>query len=54
MSVGMVCVLAFFSALWIVGLIGQLESDASVMRYLALSLALIAVGVFRYTRQKKE
>ena len=54
MSVGMVCVLAVFSALWIIGLIGQLESDASIMRYLALSLALVAVGVFRLSRQKKK
>ncbi len=54
MSVGSVVVLAFFSALWIIGLIGQIESDASIMRYLALSLALVAVGVFRFTRHKKE
>ena len=54
MSVGTVFVLAIFSALWIIGLIGQIESDASIMRYLALSLALVAVGVFRFTRRKKE
>ena len=54
MSVGMVVVLALFSALWIIGLIGQLDSDTSVMRYMALSLALVAVGVFRLTRRKKE
>lgn len=53
MSVGSVVVLAFFSALWIIGLIGQLESDGSIMRYLAFSLALVAVGVFRFTRRKK-
>jgi hypothetical protein len=54
MSVGSVIVFAFFSGLWIIGLIGQLESDASIMRYLAFSLALVAVGVFRFTRHKKE
>ena len=54
MSFGMVVVLAVFSALWIIGLIGQLESDTSIMRYLAFSLALVAVGVFRFTRRKKE
>lgn len=53
MSVGMVVLLAVFSALWIMGLIGQLHSDASIMRYLAISLAVIAVGVFRFTRRKK-
>ena len=54
MSVGTVIVLAIFSALWIIGLIGQIESDASIMRYLALSLALVAAGVFQFTRRKKE
>jgi hypothetical protein len=54
MSVGTVAVFAVFSALWIIGLIGQVESDASIMRYLAFSLALVAVGVFRFTRRKKE
>jgi hypothetical protein len=53
MSVGSVVVLAFFSALWIIGLIGQMETDASIMRYLALSLALVAVGVYRFTKPKK-
>lgn len=54
MSVGMVVVLAVFSALWIVGLIDQIHSDASVMRYLACSMAVVAVGVYRLTRRKKE
>ena len=53
MSVGMVVVLAVFSALWIIGLIGQFHSDISIMRYLVFSLALIAVGVFRFTRRKR-
>jgi hypothetical protein len=50
----MVIVLALFSALWIVGLIGQMHSDISTMRYLVLSLAVVAVGVFRFTRRKKQ
>lgn len=54
MSLGMVVLLAVFSALWIVGLIGQLHSEISLMRYLVISLAVIAVGVFRFTRRKKQ
>ncbi len=54
MSVGMVVVLALFSALWIIGLFGQLHSDTSIMRYLVISLALIAVGVFRFSWRKKK
>lgn len=54
MSVGMVCVFAVFSALWIFGLIDALQSDESMMRYLVLSLAVIAVGVFQLTRRKKQ
>ena len=54
MSVGMVVLFAVFSALWIIGLVDQLHSDVSTMRYLALSLSLIAVGVFRYSRRNKK
>jgi predicted RND superfamily exporter protein len=54
MSVGMVVLVAVFSALWIFGLMGQLQSDASIMRYLAFSLALIAAGVYKITRRKKK
>ena len=54
MSISMVVVLAVFSALWVIGLIGQLHSDISTMRYLVISLALIAVGVFQFSRRKKE
>ena len=53
MSVGMVVLLAVFSALWIIGLLGQLHSDISTMRYLVFSLALVAIGVFRFSRRKK-
>jgi hypothetical protein len=54
MSIGMVVMLAVFSSLWIIGLIGQLHSDTSIMRYLVISLALIAAGVFRFTWRKKK
>ena len=54
MSVGTVVVLAVFSALWIYGLIDQLHSDTSLMRYLAFSLALVAFGVYRLTPRKKK
>jgi hypothetical protein len=54
MSIGMVVILAVFSSLWIIGLIGQLHSDTSIMRYLVISLALIAIGVFRFTMRKKK
>jgi len=39
--------MAFFTALWIVGLVGQLYSAEAAMRYLVLSMALVAVGVWR-------
>jgi len=47
MSVRTVVLMAFFTALWIVGLLGQLYSPEAVMRYLALSMALVAVCVWR-------
>jgi hypothetical protein len=54
MSVGTVVVLAVFSALWIYGLIGQLHSETSIIRYLLLSLGLVAFGVYRFTHRKKD
>lgn len=54
MSVGTVVVLAVFSALWIHGLIGQLHSEVSIIRYLVLSLGLVAIGAYRFTRRKKD
>ena len=54
MSVGTVVLLAVFSAFWIYGLMEQFHSDDSLKRYLAISLAVVAVGVFRYTRPKKD
>jgi hypothetical protein len=38
---------AVLTALWIIGLIGQLHSGEAAMRYLALSLAIVAVGLWR-------
>jgi hypothetical protein len=54
MRVGTVILLAVFSAFWIYGLMEQLHSDDSLKRYLAISLALVAVGVFRFTRPKSD
>jgi len=48
MSVRMVVMLAFFAALWLFGLIGQFHSAEAGMRYLALSMAILAVGVWRW------
>lgn len=47
MKVRTVVLLAFLSALWIVGLLGQLHSAEAAMRYLALSLAIVAVALWR-------
>ena len=48
MSTRMVVLLAFLAALWIFGLIGQFHSAEAGMRYLALSLAIVAIGVWRW------
>lgn len=48
MSTRMIVLTAFFSALWIFGLIGQLHSGEAAMRYLALSMAILAIGVWRW------
>jgi hypothetical protein len=47
MSVRTVVLMACFTALWIAGLVGQFYSAEAVMRYLALSMALVAVCVWR-------
>lgn len=41
------------SALWIFGLWDQTHSREAVMRYLAISLGLVAVGVWRWQPQRK-
>jgi hypothetical protein len=48
MSVRMVVLVAILSALWLSGLIGQLYSAEAAMRYLALSTAILAFGVWRW------
>jgi hypothetical protein len=47
MSARMVLLLAFLAALWVFGLIGQSYSGEATMRYLALSMAIVAVAVWR-------
>jgi hypothetical protein len=44
----MVVLVAFLSALWLYGLVGQFHSAESGMRYLALSMAILAFGVWRW------
>ena len=48
MNARTVVLLAVFSALWLFGLIGQVYSGEAAMRYLALSMAILAVGVWRW------
>ena len=48
MSMRMIVLLAFFTALWLFGLIGQFHSGEAAMRYLALSMVILAVGVWRW------
>ena len=48
MSTRVIVFLAFLSALWLFGLIGQFYSAEAAMRYLALSMAILAVGVWRW------
>ena len=47
MSARMRVLVAFLTALWLFGLIGQSYSGEAAMRYLALSLAIVAVAVWR-------
>ena len=48
MSMRMIVLLAFLAALWLFGLIGQFYSAEAAMRYLALSMVILAVGVWRW------
>ena len=41
MRVRTVVLLAFLTALWVIGLLSQLHSAEAVMRYLVLSLAIV-------------
>lgn len=47
MSARMIVLSAFLAALWVFGLIGQFYSAEAAMRYLALSMAILAVAVWR-------
>lgn len=47
MSARMVILSAFLAALWVFGLIGQVYSGEAAMRYLVLSMAIVAVAVWR-------
>ena len=47
MRVRTVVLLAFLTALWVIGLLSQLHSAEAVMRYLVLSLAIVAVALWR-------
>lgn len=47
MSIRMIVLMGFLAALWVFGLIGQTYSAEAAMRYLVLSLALVAVAVWR-------
>jgi hypothetical protein len=48
MSARIIVLLAFLAALWLFGLIGQFHSGEAAMRYLALSMVILAVGVWRW------
>jgi hypothetical protein len=48
MSVRMVILVAALSAAWLFGLIGQFHSAEAAMRYLVLSMAILAFGVWRW------
>jgi hypothetical protein len=43
----MIVLSAFLAALWLFGLIGQAYSAEAVMRYLVLSMALVAIALLR-------
>jgi hypothetical protein len=48
MRLGTIALLAALLALWLYGLAGQTYSAEAAMRYLTLSLALVAFGVWRW------
>ena len=53
MSNRMMVLSAVAAVFWILGLIDQLVAGQSVMRYLALSAALIAIAVWRWQPHPK-
>ncbi len=48
MNLRVIVLSAFLAALWIFGLVGQFHSAEAGMRYLALSMAILAVGAWRW------
>jgi hypothetical protein len=48
MRLEMLIILVVLMAFWVLGLLSQLHTGEAVMRYLALSLALVAIGVWRW------
>ena len=51
MSSRMIALLGCLAAFWIVGLLGQIHSGQATMRYMALSLALVAIAAWRWQPQ---
>jgi hypothetical protein len=47
MSVRTIVLSAFLAALWLFGLVGQIYSAEAAMRYLVLSMALVAFALWR-------
>jgi hypothetical protein len=48
MNVRMIVLLGFLAALWIFGLVGQFHTAEAGMRYLTLSMVILAIGVWRW------
>ena len=53
MRMGAVVLYAVLAAFWLLGLWNQLHSTHSAMRYLALSLGLVAIAVWRWQPRRK-
>ena len=47
MTTRTIVLIAFLSALWLFGLFDQSYSGEAMMRYLALSMAMVAIGLCR-------
>jgi hypothetical protein len=47
MSARTIVLCAFLAALWLFGLVGQAYSGQAVLRYLVLSMALVAIALWR-------
>ena len=53
MRVVNIVILAVLSAFWIYGLLDQLHSLHAVFVYLAMSLLVVAIGLWRWLPQRK-